>query len=139
MSQPFEHAVTVRFPDVDRAGIAYFNHVFDWCHTTYEEFLNAAFGRFDAAFGGLSWGTPMVRAEADFKAMMRHGDRLRIRMTVHRLGAKSVTFGYAVVGEDDRARAEAKLTHAFIDFDTGRAIAAPQAFLDALKRVFPEP
>ena len=135
MPKPFEHQVTVRFADVDRAGIAYFNHVFHWCHLTYEEFLEAGLAQFDDAFGRSGWGTPMVRAEADFQGMMRHGDRLTVRMTVDRIGTKSITFAYDVLGPggDEDRRAQIRLTHAFVDFKTGKAIPMPGAFEDALQ------
>ena len=137
MSKPFEHTITVRFADVDRAGIAYFNHVFHWCHLAYEEFLLAAIGTFDEAFGRSGWGTPMVRAEADFVDMIRHGDRLTARMTVDRIGGKSIRFAYELVRlgsvDQEDVRARVLLTHAFIDFATGKSIPMPEAFAEALK------
>ena len=134
MPKPFEHAVTVRFAEVDRAGIAYFNHIFHWCHLAYEEFLAAGLGRFDEAFGRSGWGTPVVRAESDFQRMIRHGDRLIVRMSIGRIGTKSITFAYDVMGPDgdDDRRAQVRMTHAFVDFETGKAIPMPQAFGDAL-------
>lgn len=136
---PFEHPVTVRFAEVDRAGIVYFNHVTHWCHLAYEEFLAAGLGAFDDAFGRSGWGTPIVRVEADYKRMIRHGDRLTVRMSIGRVGGRSITFAYDVCGESDPAdvRAQVRLTHAFIDFATATAIEMPAEFREALKLLEP--
>jgi len=114
----FEHLVTVRFHEVDRAGIAFFGRVFEFCHEAFEEMLLAADDSLESVFDQGGWGMPLVHAEADYARPMRMGDRLRIRLTVDRLGDHSITFLYEVVGmEDDKRRASVKLVHAFVGMD----------------------
>ncbi|MDP6943925.1 MAG: polyprenyl synthetase family protein [Myxococcota bacterium] len=43
----FEHRLTVRFYEVDRAGIAFFGRVFEYCHAAYEALQLERRGRFD--------------------------------------------------------------------------------------------
>ena len=37
----FEHRLIVRFYEVDRAGIAFFGRIFEYCHAAYEGLLVA--------------------------------------------------------------------------------------------------
>jgi len=105
---PFEHDVTVRFFEVDRAGILFLGRVIEHCHATFEELLATAGHDLESHFSTSSWGMPLVHAEADFIRPMRMGDRLRVSLRVERLGGRSITFAYAISGAEDgalRARA----------------------------------
>ena len=83
----------------------------------------------EAAIADGRWRLPVVRAEADFRAPMRLGDRLVVRPRLHRLGARSLAVDYTIVGEvDGVVRAEVRLTHAALsnggDGDGGQASGA---------------
>ena len=132
---PFETQVTVRFREVDRAGIAFFGQVFDYCHVAYEELLARMFDPIDIAFGREGWGTPVVHAEADFRRPMCLGDRLTVAMELERLGRRSVTFSYRVSGPDDDERAAVRIVHAFADMAAMAPCDVPEAFTAGLKRL----
>ena len=83
----FEHTLTARFFEIDRAGIVFFGRFFEYCHATFEEMLLAALPDWNGAFDHSGWGMPLVHAEADFSRPVRMGDRLRIAMDA---GAKQV-------------------------------------------------
>lgn len=132
----FEHRVTARFHEVDRAGIVFFGRAFEYAHVCFEEMLHAAFGRGPALFEGLPFGLPLVHAEADYAAPIRQADRLVVRLVVDRLTARSVTFAYDIVGEDDGVhRVTVRLKHAFIELPAFVPCEAPEAFGAGLKRL----
>src|SRR4051812_46777039 len=111
----FEHALTVRFYEIDRAGIAFFGRFFEYCHTAFEEMLAAALGDLERTMTDLSWSLPLVHADADFAAPVRYGDRLIVALEVERVGETSVTFRYTVrAAADGTPRAKVKLVHACI-------------------------
>ncbi len=133
---PFEHTLSVRFDDVDRAGIVYFARVLHYCHVAYEELMAQAVGDLDAFFRTSTWGMPLVHAEADYARPMRLAERLTIALEVERLGDRSVTFAYTVRGAEDGAlRARAKLVHAFVELEAFEGIPAPPDFRAALKQL----
>lgn len=126
----FVHRTTVRFFQVDRAGILFFGRVFEMCHAAYEEALLASGNRIDAMIASDGVGMPLVHTEADFIAPMRLHDRLDVLPQVEGLSERSVTFGYRIVGSDDgKLRARTKLVHAFVDLKSFKATRAPQHWL----------
>lgn len=132
----FEHVVTVRFHEVDKAGIVFFGRVFEYCHVVFEEMLHEVLGNDMAAvFEGGRWGMPLVHAEADYKRPMRIGDRLRIRLEVERLGRRSITLRYTVAGEDGDVRATARLVHAFVDMERFASRPVPPELAQGLARL----
>ena len=111
-----EHEHTVRFHEIDRAGIAYFAQVFVYCHVAFEELLAEVVGDLEAFFRDSAWMAPLVHSEADYAHPMRLGDRLVVALEVEALGARSVTFAYRITGRDDGVlRATARLKHVFVD------------------------
>lgn len=131
----FEHRLTARFYEIDRAGIVFFGRFFEYCHATFEEMVLAAFGEWDSHIANKTWGMPLVHAEADFQKPTRMGDRLTVHLDVGRLGKRSVTFAYRVVGEDGEPRATAKLVHAFIDMKSFEPLDVPQEFIEGIRKI----
>ena len=131
---PFEHSLTVRFDEIDRAGIAYFGDVLKYCHHAYEELMAKVVGDLEAWFAAADWGMPLVHCEADYKRPNAFGDRLTIELDVSRMGKSSVTFAYRVTCGDE-LRATVQLVHAFVDLQSFAPIPAPQAFMDGIRRV----
>jgi YbgC/YbaW family acyl-CoA thioester hydrolase len=124
----FEHDLTVRFHEVDRAGIVFFGRIFEYCHVGFEEVLSAM--EMTSVFQEENWGMPLVHAEADFKRPMRMGDKITVSLAVEKVGKGSVTFGFEVLGAEDRTvRAVAQQVHAFVALDTMR----PASFPDSLR------
>lgn len=122
----FERTITVRFHEVDRAGIVYFARVFEYCHAVYEELLTDVVGDLERLFATGRWTMPLVHAEADYRSPMRLGDRVRVRVRIERLGGRSVTYAYTL---DDAAtgtvRATAKLVHSSVAIVDGAFQPAP--------------
>lgn len=131
----FSHTVTVRFHEVDRAGILFFGRVFEYCHVAFEEMMAAhAGGGLPHVFDDLGWGMPLVHAEADYERPMRMGDQIRVDMSVERIGSSSLTFGFELIGADGRRHATVRLVHAFTDLNRLAKRGVPPEIPDVCRR-----
>jgi 1,4-dihydroxy-2-naphthoyl-CoA hydrolase len=121
-------SLPVRFQDVDAAGVLFFGRIYDYCHQAYEE-LWAAVG-VDRAwiFSGADFLIPIAHSEADYKAPLRHGERVDVRVDVTHVGRASFHLAYRVTGPegDGDLRATAKTVHAFVARGTMRPIPIPE-------------
>jgi YbgC/YbaW family acyl-CoA thioester hydrolase len=119
----------VRFQDVDAAGVLFFGRIYDYCHQAYEELW--ASGGVDRAwvFSGAEFLIPIAHSEADYKAPIRHGERVSVRVDVTHVGRASFRLGYRVTGPggEEDLRATAKTVHAFVAKGTMRPIPVPGA------------
>ena len=129
----FTHEFTVRFQHVDRAGIAFFARAFEYCHEAFEELLIASAQL--NVFESEGWGMPLVHAEADFRAPMRLGDRLRVTVRVAELGERSIQFAFDITDLDGELRARVRHVHAFIDLTSFRPRAVPEGLRAGLDRL----
>lgn len=132
----FEHRHTVRFHEIDRAGIVYFARVFEYCHVAYEEMATQALGTsLEEFFATSPWAMPLAHAEADYQRPLRLGDRVVVQLRVARVGRRSVTYAYRLVDENDELRATAKLVHVFVNMADFQSMDAPAGFLEGLERI----
>ncbi len=102
----FEVKDTVRFAQCDPAGIVFFPQYLVMLNTLHERWFTEALGvPYHEFIGVRRLGVPTVRLECDFTAVSRHGDVLRQRVAVAKLGRTSfelaVTF---LCGDELRAR-----------------------------------
>jgi 4-hydroxybenzoyl-CoA thioesterase len=127
----FVHQTPVRFADVDHAGIVYYPRFFDLFHVAFEEFFRARLGPrgYLDVLDRRRLGFPAVRAACDYRAPLRFGDDASIALTVTRVGARSVTFGYQVTRirppDADVVAAEGEVVVAVTDLEAFRAVEVP--------------
>jgi 4-hydroxybenzoyl-CoA thioesterase len=102
----FEVEDTVRFGQCDPAGIVFFPQYLVMLNTLHERWFGEALGvPYQEYIGVRRLGVPTVRLECDFTAISRHGDRLRQRLAVARLGRSSIEVGAEFVGAGGELRA----------------------------------
>lgn len=121
----------IRFQDADSAGVLFFGRIYDYCHQAYEEFWAGEGVDKAHFFSGADYLVPIVHSEADYRAPIRHGDRIRVEIVVARVGRASFTLRYGVTGPAGDLRAEARTVHAFVD----RATMAPMPIPDPLRLI----
>jgi 4-hydroxybenzoyl-CoA thioesterase len=90
-SEVFEVEDTIRFAQCDPAGIVFFPQYLVMLNTLHERWFNEGLGvPYHKYIGVRRLGLPTVRLECDFTAVSRHGDRLRQRLAVAKLGRASL-------------------------------------------------
>lgn len=120
----FEHLRRVRFQDCDPAGIVFFGHVFAICHEAYEELLRAGGLPLEQTLPGPVI-YPLGHAEADYKAPLRHGMLVRVRVAVGKLSERSFRLEYTLSDEQGAPLATVATVHIAVDRATGRSVAVP--------------
>lgn len=135
---PFIYRFPVRFADVDHAGIVYYPRFFHYFHVAFEEMFRERMGArsYVSLLDDDRIGFPAVACECTYSSPLRFGDTAEIRMTVARLGTKSITFRYRIfrAGEGDAESvlaAEGTNTCAVTNLNEFRAVEIP-AHLRAL-------
>ncbi|MDP3275783.1 MAG: AMP-binding protein [Deltaproteobacteria bacterium] len=129
----FSYEITVRFQEIDAAGVMFFARVFEWFHDSYFAAMAAHGVDFVAVLRDRPWLAPITHAEADFRRPMRFGDRLLVRLTPT-VDAQRLTIRYEIVQVDSPkvVHAAGHTVHAFVDAETFRAVAIPEAIRKAI-------
>ncbi len=126
---------TVRFGDVDGAGIVYYPRFFNYFHVAFEDFFNRNAGvPYDQILAKERVGFPTVHVETDFGIPLRHGDAIDVEMTVSKIGKSSFTSTYRVL-RAGKLCARAEITTATVDLDQMQAIPIPDKYREALERI----
>ena len=101
---PFEFTRAVRFDEVDAAGFVYFANVAGLAHEALERFLEATseggYARWIRGDDGPRIGLPCVHLSCDFRAALRFGDTIVVRLGVRAMGVTSVRFAVTVTRGD---------------------------------------
>jgi len=127
---PFRYPFTVRFADVDHAGIVYYPVFYHYFHVAFEEFFRARLGAesYLKLLDEERIGFPAVRSECTYKAPLRFADSAEVEITLGRMGTKSVALHYRLFrlgGEDPVLSAEGEVTCAITNLETFRAMQPP--------------
>ena len=121
---------SVRFSDTDAAGVVHFQQLLGWCHQAWEESLE----RFGLEAGSVFPGgrdnqpgiaLPIIHCHADFRAPLKIGDHLLIRLEPRKLdiGCFEVISRLLLEG---REVASGCLRHSAINAETRRRCALPE-------------
>jgi 4-hydroxybenzoyl-CoA thioesterase len=126
------HAHTVRFSEVDPAGILFFSRVAEHCHAAYESFVAAA-GLDVADYFGGRWKAPIVRWETDYLRPSRLGETLDVGIAAVVLGGSSLTLSFEVAGPDGSPRSRARMVAVFVEGEPPRATRVPDPVASAFR------
>jgi 4-hydroxybenzoyl-CoA thioesterase len=131
---PFSTRITVRFGDVDPAGLVYYPVLFHYCHAAMEEFFEARCGTSYARLVAEERiGFPTVNVRAEFFAPFVYGDDAEVDVWASSVGRTSVNFEYRLRRASDGALcASATLVQVALNLEERRAVPIP----DALRRAF---
>lgn len=88
----------VQFGECDPAGAVYYPVFFNWFHQAMEAWFDEAIG---VPYVQLleRVGFPAAHTSADFKKICRFGDVVFVELRVERLGSRSLTLAFAIVGD----------------------------------------
>ena len=92
---------TVRFADCDPAGIVFYPQYMVMLNTLVEQWFDEGLAiPYAQLIGERRMGLPMVRLEADFTAVSRHGERLMQSLAIEKLGRSSLSLKFEFHGGD---------------------------------------
>lgn len=115
----YEHAVTVRFSDLDALG-----HVNNAIYLSYLEEARVHF--FEEVVGTKEpqgYGFLLARMEIDFRREVTIDQTVVVRLWTEAIGTKSFRLGYEIVADDEVA-AEAESVQVYVDGD-GQTVPVP--------------
>ena len=126
----------VPWGDADPAGALYFAHVSRYCMEAIEQWFVERLGidwyRINAERG---IGTPMVRAEIDFKGPAGAGEVITVTVAVEKIGRSSLVRWVAGrVKEADRSCWLGRFTCVFMKASTRESIPIPDEYRAVMER-----
>lgn len=125
------HRFRVQLHDTDGAGVLFYAHLFRHAHDAYETAMERIGWPIDQLIRDRSLALPLVRAEADFRSPLRHGDEVRAAIGLEACEARHFRIGYQFWRGGDLV-ARAQTVHAALDPVSGQACCLPEALRDAL-------
>lgn len=119
--------LTIRFGDLDPAGMVYYPRTLHFCHVGMEEYFRQIVGIDYPTFTGQHrLGLPTVRSEVDYRRPLRYGDELEIEIAVARVGQSSVEWLDRIWHQgSDHPSAEIRLTTVLVDMRTFTKVPVP--------------
>jgi 4-hydroxybenzoyl-CoA thioesterase len=133
-AEVFEIEDTVRFAQCDPAGIVFFPQYLVMLNTLHERWFTEGLGvPYHEYIGQRRLGVPTVRLECDFTAVSKHGDRLRQRLAVAKLGRSSVELAVEFRGGDE-LRARFRQVLVCTSLATHKAVALPDDVRQGMQR-----
>jgi 4-hydroxybenzoyl-CoA thioesterase/acyl-CoA thioester hydrolase len=135
LPQVFVQHRRVEFRDTDAAGIAHFSVFFTWMEEVEHAFLREQGLGVHNTSGSSTISWPRVSASCDYRRPAKFEDQFDVRLTVKKLGNRSVTYGFVFQRGPDTL-AEGLLVAACCRMDAGhapQAIELPTEFVRALQ------
>lgn len=120
--------LTVRFGDVDLAGIVYFPRFLHYCHVGMEDYFSNVLGiDYDKLLLDHRLAFPTVHIEIDFLRPLSFGERVEIEMEITKIGTTSVEWKYRIyrLGESE-AIAKSRQVTVCTDLDSFKKKAFPE-------------
>jgi len=123
----FAERRSVRFQDVDAAGIIFYPRLLEYFHDAYVSFLAAVGTPLPEVLRSGRWLSPVRHAEADYFRPLRFGDEVEVALVRAHLEPTEVTLGYRVARSDsDEVCVVGQVVHTFLDAATFRRTDIPE-------------
>lgn len=129
----FSEARTVRFQEVDAAGIVFYPRVFEYMSDAYVSFLGARGIHLPKAIEANEYRAPLIHVEADYRAPMRFGDAIHVDVVAVTVGRTSFHLGYRIRHADGRVAAVGQTSHVCVGIPGFRPIPIPEELRAALE------
>lgn len=111
MKDLFEHRFTIRLHDTDAAGLLFFGYLFRHAHDAFEAFMDMIGFPVDLMIRDGRMLLPLTHAEADYRRPQRHGDAVRVLVSVLEIRRRSFSIGYRFINAQGEVAATARTVH----------------------------
>src|ERR671914_2208355 len=99
----YRTTLTVRFGDVDKAGIVYYPVIFHYLHVAQEDFFAEYVGMpYHRLIEEERLGLPTISDSTQFHKPLKYGDALEIVVYISKIGRSPVTFEFSIHNTDSR-------------------------------------
>jgi acyl-CoA thioester hydrolase len=136
MTRRFTTEITVRWGDVDLAGVVYFPHFFRYFDEAESEFYHSLGPNIVELEESLGIRLPRVEAHCRYLSPARFGDRLSISLEIERITTRTIKYLFGV-RRGDEAVAEGHLVIASVSIANFKAIPLPQKLRELLQPYAP--
>ncbi|MDH3591234.1 MAG: acyl-CoA thioesterase [Planctomycetota bacterium] len=127
---------SVRFADVDNAGIFYYPRFFHAFHVAMEQWWESVGRPYHVVITEDRIGFPAVHIESDFKKPVTFGDPVDIHVGIARLGTTSVTIRYKFVDRvTGTTHCQTDVVTACVNMDTFRPVEPPPHLRELLETI----
>lgn len=92
MASEFSLTRTVEFAETDMAGIMHFSNYFRWMEACESAFVRSLGLPLISFVPGQVVGWPRVQATCDFRAPLRYGDTVEVKLFVKEIRTRAVVF-----------------------------------------------
>lgn len=130
----FIHETSVKLHQTDAAGLLFFGHQLTICHDTYELFMESINADFATLFREKEYYLAIVHAEADYQRPLDVGDRLRIELTVAKVGESSYTLAYNLLDSQGELAGTGQTVHVSVDKKSARSRPLPPELKKSLEK-----
>lgn len=127
----FQH--TVKFSEVDQAGVVFFSRYFEIAHSSLEAFFHHLGWGFAKVFSEGKDGFPLIHAEANYMAPARLGDTLEVALSLSRISESSFTVSYDFRSTDGKPAARLSTNHVWVELKTFSKAPIPTELKTALQ------
>ncbi|MDQ1352179.1 MAG: 1,4-dihydroxy-2-naphthoyl-CoA hydrolase [Acidobacteriota bacterium] len=128
----FEYHSTIKMHETDAGGVLFFANQFKLVHDAYEAFLESKGITIKDLLVNTAFHLPIVHAETDFKAPLRVGDRVVVRLKMKKTGTTSFTLAHEIYKDGAQLTGAGETVHVCIDKNTGAKIHLPKELLETI-------
>ncbi len=129
----FNDTYLIHLSDTDATGVIFFPKLFEQCVKTLEKFLLEK--GLDSALVNQKVAFPVIHSEAQFLNPIKWHDRLKVELTVTRIGQTSMGFDYKFVSSSGLLVAEARLTHVCVDVHSKLKKELPEEWIEIFSSI----
>jgi 1,4-dihydroxy-2-naphthoyl-CoA hydrolase len=130
----FRFQTRVTLYDSDAAGVLFFANQFRLVHDAYEAFLESKNLGLSKIVREAGFLLPLVHASTNYKAILRPGDPVTIKLTLKKMGKTSFTVAHEICKADGTLAGFGETVHVAVDKKTREKIPIPPE----IKKIFSE-
>lgn len=123
---------TVRFQDVDAAGLVFFARVFDYFHDAQVGLLRERNEPLETALRDRRWAAPLRSCRAEFLRPLHFGDTIDVAVVLIDLQETEFSLGYRI-DKGDELCAVGLTRHVTVDPERFRRAPVPEGLRRALR------